>query len=73
MSTPVNQCIITHAYLPVINMTEDKHEAGINFRDNFAARYQRLGIYRDEMMILMPQVMGVDVLSGTEKLEYFEE
>ena len=73
MTTPVQHCIITGAYLPIIKRRVNLCSTYIQFQDNYPSEYKRFGIGRDEMMILMPQVMGVDVLSGLDKLKYVGE
>ena len=73
MSTPVQHCLITGAYLPIIKRRVNLCSTYIQFQDNYPSEYKRFGIGRDEMMILMPQVMGVDVLSGLDKLKYVGE
>lgn len=73
MTTPVQHCLITGAYLPIIKRRVNLCSTYIQFQDNYPSEYKRFGIGRDEMMILMPQVMGVDVLSGLDKLKYVGE
>ena len=51
----------------------DIKDTYILFQDNYPTIYKRLGISRDEMMILMPQVMRVDVLAGLDNLSYIGE
>ena len=73
MTTPVQHCLITGAYLPIIKRRVNLCSTYIQFQDNYPSEYKRFGISRDEMMILMPQVMSVDVLSGIDKLKYVGE
>ena len=73
MTAPIQHNIITGAYLPIIKREFDQKETYITFQDNYSKKFKRFGISRDEMMILMPQVMGVDVLSGMDKLKYIDE
>ena len=73
MTTPVQHCLITGAYLPIIKRRVNLCSTYIQFQDNYPSEYKRFGVSRDEMMILMPQVMSVDVLSGIDKLKYVGE
>ena len=73
MTTPVQHNIITGAYLPLLKRQFDLKQTNINFVDNYPKIFKRFGITRDEMMILMPQVMSVDVLSGLDTLKYINE
>lgn len=73
MTAPIQHNIITGAYLPILKQQIDLTDTYITFQDNYPTMYKRFGISRDEMMILMPQVMGVDVLAGIDKLNYIGE
>ena len=73
MSVPVQHNICTGAYLPILKRIINLRDTNILFEDKYPKIYRRLGITRDEMMILMPQVMGVDVLSGLDQLKYVDE
>ena len=73
MTAPIQHNIITGAYLPIIKSEIDIKDTDILFKDNFPLMYERFGITRDEMMVLMPQVMTVDILSGIDKLKYIGE
>lgn len=73
MTTPVQHCIITGAYMPIIKRTIDNHESHLAFVDNYQKMYERFGVTRDEMMVLMPAVMSVDVLAGMDVLRYVGE
>ena len=73
MTSPIQHNIITGAYLPIIKREFNQKETFITFQDNYVKTFKRFGITRDEMMVLMPQVMSVDVLSGMDKLQYIDE
>ena len=73
MTAPIQHSIITGAYLPLLKQQVDLKDTYITFQDNYPTIYKRLGITRDELMVLMPQVMSVDVLAGTDNLEYIGE
>ena len=73
MTAPIQHNICTGAYLPILKREIDIKETDILFHDNYPKVYKRFGITRDEMMVLMPQVMTVDILSGLDKLKYVGE
>lgn len=73
MSVPVQHNLITGAYLPLLKRIVNNRDNNILFHDYYPEIYQRFGIRRDEMMILMPQVMSVDILAGMDTLEYIGE
>ena len=73
MTAPIQHNICCGAYLPILKRMVDPKDTYILFQDNYPTIYKRLGINRDEMMILMPQVMRVDVLSGLDSLSYVGE
>lgn len=73
MTCPVQHEIITGALLPLCKRHIDNKTTNILFHDYYADYYEKFGIDRSEMMIVMPQVLAVDVLSGCDKLEYFGE
>ena len=73
MTAPIQHNLCTGAYLPILKRIVDLKDTYILFQDNYSTIYKRLGITRDEMMILMPQVMRVDVLSGLDALKYIGE
>lgn len=73
MTTPIQHNIITGAYLPILKREISQKETYLTYQDNYPTMYKRFGISRDEMMILMPQVMSVDILSGIDKLKYIDE
>ena len=76
MANPMSHGIPVGAFIPAIKLEKSENlgieEANIQFVDNYAKIYKKYGIRRDEMMILMPAVMRVDILSGTDKLDYIE-
>lgn len=73
MTAPIQHNICTGAYLPILKRIVDLKDTYILFQDNYSTIYKRFGITRDEMMILMPQVMRVDVLAGLDVLKYVGE
>ena len=73
MTAPIQHNIITGAYLPILKQQVDLKDTYITFQDNYPTIYKRFGVSRDELMVLMPQVMSVDVLSGLDKLNYVDE
>lgn len=73
MSCPIQHEIPVGALMPILKRTVNLREANLQFHDNYPDIYKRFGIDRSEMMIVMPSVMGVDVLSGCDKLKYIDE
>ena len=73
MSCPVQHEIPVSAMLPILKRYIDLRETRLQFHDNYPDVYQRFGIDRAEMMIVMPAVMSVDVLSACDKLKYIGE
>ena len=73
MTVLIQHAIITGAYIPLIKREFDQKQTYITFQDNYPSTFKRYGISRDEMMVLMPQIMSVDPLSGTDKLTYIGE
>lgn len=73
MSAPVSHNLIVGAYLPLVKRTLDMRHCYYNLQDNYTTYFKRLGIRRDEMMILMPQMMTVDILVGNKSLPYIGE
>ena len=73
MSCPVQHEIPVSAMLPILKRYIDLRQTRLQFHDNYPEVYQRFGIDRSEMMIVMPSVMSVDVLAGCDKLKYIGE
>jgi hypothetical protein len=73
MSAPVSNGIIVGAYLPLIKRLNDTRKCRYSFEDVYAKEYKRLGVRRDEMMVLMPHVQRVDILTGNQRLNYVGE
>ena len=62
-SCPMSHGICVGAFIPILKQTYDT-STRIQWEDNYTKYFKRLGIRRDEMMIVMNQIMGVDVLRG---------
>lgn len=73
MTAPIQHNMPTGAYLPLLKRIVDIKETNIQFVDNYPTIYQRFGIKRDEMMVVMPQVMTCDILAGLDRLSYIDE
>lgn len=73
MTYPVQHEIPVGVMLPILKRYIDLRETRLQFHDYYPEVYQRFGIDRAEMMIIMPSVMGVDVLAGCDKLKYIGE
>lgn len=59
--------------MPLLKRSINLRETQLQFHDFYPEVYQRFGLDRSEMMIVMPGVMSVDVLSGCDKLKYIGE
>jgi hypothetical protein len=74
MACPINHCIPTSAFLPVIKTIPElqNYQSNILLTDYYNKYYKRFGISRDEMIILMSSVMTTDALTGLDNLDYIE-
>ena len=73
MSCVINHGILTGAYTQYIHRKLDIRQSSLLFKDNWYDIFRPLGIERQDMMIVMPFIMTVDPLVGTEVLEPYEE
>lgn len=72
MTTPVHQGIITGGYLPVLRNKVSRTETNLYLHDYYEEIFKPLGIYRDELMLILPQLLRVDLLTGTDDIPYKE-
>lgn len=70
MTTPVQQGIITGGYLFELRDKINKNETNLLFHDYYTELFEPLGIYRDELMLVLPQALRVDLLTGTDNVPY---
>ena len=70
MTTPVQQGIITGGYLFELRDKINKNETNLLFHDYDTELFEPLGIYRDELMLVLPQALRVDLLTGTDNVPY---
>lgn len=74
MASPSNHGIQTGSILPLMyNVPELKKirlESHMVFVDNYEKWFKHFGFQRDEMMIVTPTFLAVDILSGTITSEY---
>ena len=68
----MNDGFPTAAFIPLLKQYPELFELKNELVDNYDAFYKHLGIFRDEMMLMMQAVTSVDVLSGTDNLKYAE-
>lgn len=73
MTSPIYHGIPTSAYIPILKQHVDLQSTDLYFHDYYPELYQRFGILRDEMIVVMPQVLTVDPLVGTARLKYLED
>lgn len=72
MSSPINHGILTSAYTEYIKRKYDIKSNNILFKDYWYDLFRKLGISRQDMLIVMPFVLKVDVLTDVELLEPYE-
>ena len=65
---PNMSCVLSHglcvsALIPILRGTYST-DTRIQFTDEYVKHFKRLGIRRDEMMVVMNQILTVDVLVG---------
>lgn len=73
MASPYNHGIMTGSILPLIynsELNDIRLTAHKFLTDYYDAYFKHFGFSRNEMMIVMPDIMRVDVLSGTHTSEY---
>lgn len=70
MTTPMQHGIPIGCYMPYLLKTAPK-QTSLEFRDVYHEVYKPLGITRQEMMVIAPHVLRVDVLAGNDELGYF--
>ena len=70
MTTPVQQGIITGGYMFELRDKINKNETNLLFHDYYTELFEPLGIYRDELMLVLPQALRVDLLTGTDNVPY---
>ena len=70
MTTPVQQGIITGGYLFELRDKINKNETNLLFHDYYTELFEPLGIYRDELMLVLAQALRVDLLTGTDNVPY---
>lgn len=73
MTCPVQHEIPVGALIPLMKRLVNVREVNLYFHDYYTELYERFGLDRSEMMVVMPAVMSVDVLSGCDQLKYIGE
>ena len=71
MSCPMSHGICVGAMIPILQQTYD-NSTRIQWEDNYPKYFQKLGIRRDEMMVVMNQIMTVDCLVGYAAAKFME-
>ena len=76
MATPYSKGLLTGSIITVVDHNEELwnivHRTHIIFHDFYETHFKKFGIEREEMMILMPDLMRVDSLSGDHNLSYID-
>lgn len=74
MASPTNHGIQTGSILPLFynvpELIDIRLKSHMFYVDNYTKWFKHFGFTRDEMLIVMPDIMRVDVLSGTTTSEY---
>ena len=74
MTSPYNHGILTGSILPLIYNTPELNEIRLTphtfYVDYYEKYFKHFGFSRNEMLIVMPDVMRVDLLGGTYISEY---
>lgn len=71
MSAPMSHGLCVGAMIPLLRESFDT-STRIQWEDNYEKIFKRLGIRRDEMMIIMNQIMTVDCLVGSTAARFME-
>jgi hypothetical protein len=71
MSSPISHGLLVGGLIPIARELYDYKKLNLGFYDYYTEIFSKLGITRDELMILMPMLMSVDVLTGTQKLKRY--
>ena len=74
MASPYDRGILTGSILPLIYTTPELNNVRLTAHqflvDYYSEYFKHFGFTRDEMMIVMPDIMRVDVLTGTQTDNY---
>lgn len=64
MSSPVSKGILCRAYIGYLRMIYKKENVNYEFKDLWEKHLKKLGLKREDMLILMPYAMVVDFNMG---------
>lgn len=64
MSSPVCKGILCRAYIRYLRKIYKKEQVNYEFKDFFEKHLKKLGLTRDELMIVMPYALVVDFNMG---------
>ena len=64
MSSPVSKGILCRAYIGYLRMIYKKENVNYEFKDLWEKHLKKLGLKREDMLILMPYAMVVDFNIG---------
>ena len=71
MSAPMSHGLCIGAMIPILRQRFDP-STRIQWEDNYPSIFQPLAIRRDEMMVVMNQLMTVDCLVGYSASKFME-
>lgn len=64
MSSPVSKGILCRAYIGYLQKIYKKEHVNYEFKDLYEKYMKKLGLTRDEMLIVMPYALTVDFNMG---------
>lgn len=73
MTTPVRQSIPIGAFVPLLKRTMSVQTSNMLLHDYYTDYFKRMGIKRDEMLIVTNAYLTTDPLVGTAILRYIDE
>ena len=60
MSSPVYKGILVRAYVGYLKSVYKKEHVNLEFKDLWETHLKKLGLKREDMLILMPYAMNID-------------
>ena len=76
MASPYNHGIMTGSILPLIYSVPELNDVRLTphkfFVDYYDKYFKHFGFKREEMLVVMPDIMRVDVLAGANIPSYLE-
>ena len=73
MSSAVYNSFPIAGYTPLLKRTIDNQSTNLLFKDNYPTIFERMGILRDEMMVMTKAYTLTDPLTGILNYRYIDE